>query len=189
MSVTPLIGASRRLEHGAWAKRYGGKIPKKMMGFAWGGGIQFSAPAKRMIVGEGIETTLAELGRLAVAGLAGDPCAPGDGWGAECALSLTAIAGRGDPQFQRGQGQTAIPDVADDSWRPPDACEDLVILGDGDMKDARDAQALLARAQRRLSVDRDGNVIRRVRVAWAGGAADSGLDFADMALQAELGAA
>lgn len=170
----------------------GQKLAKRMLGPFWGAAARFGAPAARMIVGEGIETVLAELSRLALAGQAGDPANPGDGWSAECALSLQNMAGRGDGRFagKTSDGQptpTAIPDAENDAWTPPEACTDLVLLGDGDMKRPNDAIALMARAQRRLALDADGKPCRRVRVAWAGGSAESGVDFADLALAEEMG--
>lgn len=156
---------------------------KRILGAAEGASVDFGAPSRRMIVGEGIETTLAVLGRLARDGLAGDPVTPGEGWTAMCALSLGNIAGGQDTRFaepSRGW-PSPVPDPNRPGWRAPDKCRDLVILGDGDMADPHRARRDLARAQRRHSENSGRRAIRRVRIDWAGGGPDSGVDHADIA--------
>ncbi|WP_026310493.1 CHC2 zinc finger domain-containing protein [Neomegalonema perideroedes] len=187
--ATTTGGEPRRVAgvHRTWLARDGSgrakdaagrKWEKKFLGRARGAEIRFGPPRARMIIGEGIETTLAELGRLALGGWAADPAsAAGPGWAATCGISLGNISGGA-----RDSASAAVPDFTRPGWIAPDECRELVLLGDGDMTDPAAARALLGRAQRRHAGE--GRVMRRaVRVDWAGGSAASGLDHADLALR------
>ena len=160
------------------------RLSKRMLGDTYGGSIVFGPPSSQMIVGEGIETVLAELGRLAMLGMARDVVSPSavGGWTAECALSRNAISGRAHRQFgDRGTARpSAVPDYDGPGWRAPDACDELVILGDGDSKRPDNARAIMACAQRRHARRDDGRT-RSVRIDWAGGDVTLGLDHADVA--------
>jgi len=168
---------------GSWRRR---DLSKRMLGDTYAGAITFGPPADSMIVGEGIESTLAELGRLALAGHALDVTNPSakTGWTAHCALTRGAMVGRGDPRFaDRGANSPSpVPDWQGAGWAAPLQCSELILLGDGDSKNPATARGNLARGQRRHSVRSDGRP-RSCLVDWAGGDPALGLDHADIALR------
>jgi hypothetical protein len=145
----------------------------------WGAPIRFSAPSARMVVGEGIETTLAVWSRL----LARD----GAAWSAEAAVSLGALAG---PEDRATAGPvspatgrplpSAEPDWTRAGWTAPDCVTELVILAEGSAKDPAAAERHATRALRRHTLRPDGSA-RRARLALPPGGWASGLDFADIA--------
>lgn len=156
----------------------GVKVTKKWRGrtgWLYGQPVRLSKPAARMVVGEGIETTLAMLGELVRAGR--------DDWSAEAALSLGALAG---PQAEAGRGPesratgkplpSALPDLTAPrpGWRPPDGVASVVVLGEGSEKDPEAAERHGRRAVAKLEA-----LGLEVALAMPGGWAD-GVDFADL---------
>jgi hypothetical protein len=164
------------------ARPAGKALDKRIIGRTreiWGAPIRFSPPSQRMVVGEGIETTLAVWSRL----LARD----GAIWSAEAAVSLGALAG---PEDRATAGPTsptsgrplpsAEPDWTRAGWTAPDCVAELVILAEGSRKDPAAAERHATRALRRHTLRSDGSS-RRARLALPPGGWASGLDFADIA--------
>ncbi len=172
----------------------GVKLDKQWLGLTgemMGGAVRFSKPARRMIVGEGIETVLAVFSRLVERGAAGPDVA--EPWSAEAALSLGALAGGEDPLGRGPESPatgrplpSALPDWERPGWTCPDEVEELVILGEGSTKDPEAARRHALRAVRRHGRRADGSA-RTCCLALPGDWGD-GLDFADLALR-ELAAA
>lgn len=154
---------------------------KKVRGSAKGGHIALGGAYRplRLMVGEGIETVLAVRAALAESGV------DLDGTGFWASVSLGNIGGRAKesvshPTLTRTDAKGRVrrlrvpgpvPDFDDrDVLMPPEACSDIVLLGDGD-SDRFTTECVLRRGAARWQ--RPGRVIR---IAWA----DEGSDFNDM---------
>lgn len=135
----------------------GAKVPKKWLGATgeiFGQPLILSAPAPRVVVGEGIETTLAGFSALVGAGFTG--------WGAEAALSRGALCG---PRREGGALWTPAPGVAE-----------VLILGEGSSRRPAEARALYEGARDRLAGLGLRAHLRVPHDRW-----DLDLDFADLA--------
>lgn len=160
--------------------RVGGvKLDKQMRGPCYGGVVEFTPPARRLVVGEGIETTLAYLGELA-----SRPGFDEAEWSAVCALTLGGITGS-EAQRERGATPGRLPDWERPGWVCPPHVEDLILLGDGSASNPDEIRRRMGLAQRRHACDPDGVVRRRVRIAWPPGAPENGADWADWAISTE----
>ncbi|TPE52604.1 DUF7146 domain-containing protein [Amaricoccus solimangrovi] len=159
----------------------GAKVGKKMIGRTgaiFGAPVRLSTSRLGVVVGEGIETTLAAWSALVRAGLGGR-------WGAEAALSLGALAGPGDP---RGKGPAGpdgypLPSPRPDlgarvpHWLPAEGVRAALILGEGSAKGGGEAARRFAeRARAKLAAR---GFEAEVRVP--GGRWDLEADFADLA--------
>ncbi|MBP7001699.1 CHC2 zinc finger domain-containing protein [Amaricoccus sp.] len=159
----------------------GSKVPKKMLGRTgaiFGQPVRFSWARLGLIVGEGIETTLAAWAALVGAGKGGR-------WGAEAALSLGALAG---PEDFRGRGPglgpngqplpSDLPDLKSTAahWLPPAGVRAVLILGEGSSKSGEVARRFAERTRRKLIAR---GIAAEVRVP--GGRWDRDRDFADVA--------
>lgn len=158
----------------------GVKLDKRMLGECYGRPVRFRPPTSRMVVGEGIETTLAVWSRLLRRGEVD--------WSADAALSRGALAGQGDPigkgPASRTTGRTlpsGIPDWVHPGWQAPDGVDDLVILAEGSTKCPETAERLTLCAMRRHALRPNGRA-RNCTYRLPGGRWDSGLDFADVAV-------
>jgi hypothetical protein len=190
-AMVAAIGCGGRIAgvHRTWitesgrARLGGDKLDKRWIGRKggmFGTPVRFAAPTGRMVVGEGIETTLAVWSRL----LARD----GAVWSADAAISLGALAG---PEDAAGAGPASpatgrplpsgVPDWTRPAWAAPDCVDHLTILGEGSVKDPHAAERHGWRAKRRHQLRSDGRA-RNVRLALPAGGWGSGLDFADAAL-------
>lgn len=133
----------------------GSKVPKKWLGrpgAMFGAPVCLSPATPRMVVGEGIETTLAVLADLVAEGR--------EGWSAEAALSLGALAG---PQARHGRGPDSaatgrplpspVPDLRRRArgWTPPPGVAELVVLAEGSAADPEAAERHAMRAQAKLA--------------------------------------
>jgi hypothetical protein len=168
----------------------GSKVPKQMLGRT---GELFGAPCRlsrssrqMLVVGEGIETTLAAFSVLRMA-------AGGDCVSAEAALTLGALAGPENP-IGRGPGPgangrplpSALPDFSTDrpGWVPPPDTRRVVILGDPSRRDPKAAERHAWRAHAKVAAivpDRDAVRLAVPRGSWA-----HDLDFADLAKLGEF---
>lgn len=157
----------------------GEQLPaKKVRGAKKGGAIRLATPqeARRLVVGEGIETTASvmaaerrtdtaywvgvDLGNLG--GRASETLAHPD---------LTLTDPRGHTRRRRYPGP--VPDMADqDAFVPPPGFAEMVLLGDGD-SDRLTTEAALTRGARRAMRLCPGLA---VKIAWA----PSGADFNDV---------
>lgn len=160
----------------------GQKVPKKWFGRTgrlYGQPVILTRPAERLVVGEGIETTLAALGALARAGRGG--------WSAEAALSLGALAG---PQAEPGRGISKStgktlpsdrPDLKADrpGWLPPSAAVLVVVLAEGSERDPEAAERHGRRAIRKIGAAGFNAVLAMPGDGWA-----DPRDFADLAAEA-----
>jgi hypothetical protein len=159
----------------------GSKVPKKLLGRTgaiYGHPVRFSWARLGLIVGEGIETTLAAGAALVGAGKGGR-------WGAEAALSLGALAG---PEDARGRGPdlgpngqplpSAIPDLRSGAahWLPPPGVRAVLILGEGSSKSGEVARRFAERTRAKLLAR---GIEAEIRIA--GGRWDRDRDFADEA--------
>jgi len=183
----PAVGVHRTWITARGRAEIGGeKLTKKWLGRSGsmdGTPIRFAAPSERLIVGEGIETVLAVWSRKLFAYQEGR----GPYWSAEAALSLGSLTGRADP---RGRGPRSAstgrelpsgePDWNAPRWLADDCVGELVILGEGSLKDAEAAERHALCARRRHERRRDGSR-RECRTALPGGDWSLGLDFADVA--------
>jgi hypothetical protein len=162
----------------------GAKVPKKMLGATgsiYGQPVRFSWARLGLIVGEGIETTLAAWAALRAIGRGGR-------WGAEAALSLGALAG---PEDCRGRGPglgpnglalpSALPDLKSTAphWLPPPGVRAVLILGEGSSKSGEVARRFAERARAKLIAR---GIEAEIRIA--GGRWDRDCDFADVARDA-----
>lgn len=126
---------------------------------------------RRMIVGEGIETTMALWSHLA---------AQGEIWGAEAALARDAIAGPAHPLLQQNSPRPVVaPDWDRYAWRAPDEIDELVILAEGSSKDPQTAQTLTMRAVHRHGRRSDGRA-RDCSYRLPGGDWARDVDYADL---------
>lgn len=136
--------------------------PKRMLGGAWGGAIRLAPAGPVLLIGEGIETTLAA---MQATGL--------PGWAAG-SLNNLAGPGRGQGQPHPTRAAARLPSPEPDMDRPgmalPPEVREVVLLADAD-GDRPTAEALLARAAARRR--REG---RRARIAWP----PDGTDFNDL---------
>ncbi|MEM8849274.1 MAG: CHC2 zinc finger domain-containing protein [Pseudomonadota bacterium] len=164
------------------------KVPKQMLGRAgqmYGQPIVLSKPGNRtLLVGEGIETTLAALAQARLSGLTAV--------GAECAGSLTALAG---PGCNRGKAFAKCPrtrkplptpkplsDTEKPGWLPPAGTDRTVILADPSAKSPDAAQRYGERAQAKIAP----RCPHGARLAIPRGHWDHDDDFADLAKSGEL---
>ncbi|SES76279.1 CHC2 zinc finger domain-containing protein [Oceanicella actignis] len=113
------------ITEGGRARLPGGAVaPKQWLGATgamFGHPVRLTAPGPRIIVGEGIETTLAALSMCMEAGDAR--------WSAEAALARDAMAG---------------------AWTPPPGAVGVMVLGEGSAKDPAAAEAKGRAAKSRL---------------------------------------
>jgi hypothetical protein len=162
----------------------GAKVPKKMIGRSgaiFGQPVRLSWARLGLVVGEGIETTLAAWSALVRAGKGGK-------WAAEAALSLGALAGPEDP---RGQGPglgpngrplpSPLPDLKSTAphWLPPAGVRAVLILGEGSSKSGEVARRFAERTRSKLVAR---GIEATIRVP--GGRWDRDRDFADVARDA-----
>lgn len=145
--------------------------------------VRFTAHSRQMIVGEGIETTLAAWSQLQLRYQAG----AGGFWSAEAALSLGALTGSADPRHRGPVSpatgrvlSSAVPDMARPAWQAPDFVERLIILAEGSARDPAEARARAWCAQRRHQIRSDGRA-RLCKLVLPPGGWGSGHDFADLA--------
>lgn len=146
---------------------------KKVMGSMGDGAIRLVTPrnaagditATRMVVGEGIETTLtpyAAEGR--------------DDTAYWCAITMGHMAGRAGRDPDTGKRVESEPDMEDHKcFRVPEWVKELVLLGDGD-SDPGKTKAAMTRAAKRAKKLNPGIV---VRIAWPGIRGD----FNDLAME------
>jgi len=146
---------------------------KKVLGSMADGAIRLVTPrdaagnitATRMVVGEGIETTLTPYvaeGRADTAY-----------W---CAITMGHMAGRAGKDADTGRRDEAEPDMADTKcFLVPEWVKELVLLGDGD-SDAAKTKAAMTRAAKRAKRLHPGI---KVRIAWPGIRGD----FNDLAME------
>lgn len=181
-----IAGVHRTWITEAGRARLGGrKLDKRWIGRKggmFGLPVRFCAPTPRMVVGEGIETTLAAWSSL----VARD----GAIWSAEAAISLGALAGPEDPigagPDSPSTGRplpSGTPDWSRSGWAAPDCVDHLIILGEGSTKDPHAAERHGRRALRRHRLRSDG-CARHAHLALPHGGWGSGLDFADVAAAA-----
>lgn len=145
------ISASGRARHAD-----GRKVEKQWIGRTgamMGQPCVLSKPTGAVVVGEGIETTLAAFSALLADGRLG--------WSAEAGLSRGAITGPGD---------------ASQLWTPRPGVSEVLLLGEGSRKDPRQARELYEGAQARLEA-----LGLRVLLTVPRGRWDLDLDFADVA--------
>lgn len=152
---------------------------KKVMGSLGGGTIRLITPrdaagvitATRMVVGEGIETTLTP----AVAEGRDDTAY----W---CAVTLGNMAGRAGKNAETGKRDESVPEMEDfKCFQVPAWVKELVLLGDNDAKTDKQikaTKAAMTRAARRAKLLRPGII---VRIAWA----ERGGDWNDLAMEGE----
>jgi hypothetical protein len=160
----------------------GEKLAKRWLGrkrTMFGLPIRFSAPSARMVVGEGIESTLAVWSRLLRRG--------GEPWSAEAAVTRGALTGggidRGAATLNPRNGRPAPspwPDHESPAWQAPDAVDELIILAEGSAKDPMAAELLTRRAVLRHQQRPNGD-LRRCSHRLPGGRWDRDIDFADLA--------
>lgn len=140
----------------------GRKVSKQWIGQTgglMGQPVVLSTPTPSVVVGEGIETTLAGLASLLTAGTLG--------WSAEAALSRGAITGPASDPAQL--------------WTPRPGTKDVLVLGEGSAKNPAEAERLYKTAAARL----EGQGLR-VLLAVPGGRWDMDADFADTSLSEYL---
>lgn len=169
----------------------GAKIAKAWLGRTgamFGSPVRFCAPSDWVVVGEGIETTLAVWSRMQRKAR--------HRWSAEAALSLGALAGPADPAGM-GPGlaadgkplPSAVPDfdvAKNPGWMPPGLLAlgrigRVLILGEGSAKCPASAQRHGLRALRKLTGTADRVRLIVPRRDWS-----AGLDYADLAAMGEI---
>ena len=136
----------------------GSKVNKQWLGKTgamMGQPVMLSPPSSGVVVGEGLETTLAAWSGLVAAGM--------HGWSAEAAISRGAITG-------------PVRDPAQ-LWTPDKDVREVLILGEGSKKNPRQARGLYEGARARLGALGLSVALRVPRGRW-----DLDLDFADIAL-------
>lgn len=129
----------------------GDKLPKMMLGETFGASIPLSLAAPEVVVGEGIETTLAAFAAFRLAGRAD--------LSAECAASLGAMAG---PEDAAGRGPdlgangrplpSALPDVQSPrpGWLPRAGVTHAIVLADPSSRCPGSAERHALRAAAKL---------------------------------------
>lgn len=135
----------------------GAKVAKQWLGRTgemMGQPCALSAPTPAVVVGEGIETTLAGWSALMAAGQVG--------WSAEAGLSRGAITGPAQDAAQL--------------WTPRPGVSEVLILGEGSSRRPREARELYEGAKARLE-----GLGLRVALRVPHGRWDLNLDFADLA--------
>ncbi len=146
---------------------------KKVQGSMGDGAIRLVTPrdaagnitATRMVVGEGIETTLTPAAAEARADTAY--------W---CAITMGHMAGRAGKDPDTGRRDESEPDMDDTKcFLVPEWVKELVLLGDGDSDPAK-TKAAMTRAAKRAKRMRPGII---VRIAWPGIRGD----FNDLAME------
>jgi hypothetical protein len=198
-----LVGVHRTwiTPRGRARDRAGETVPKMMLGPCYGHPVRLTPadPETVLLVGEGIETTLAALlsVRRALAEGRRPPIAWGEGWPAavtaEAALSLGALAGPGrhpGPAPSCNRTGRPLPARAFDrgterpGWVPPEGhLGPVVILADPSPKSPEAARRMASRAVDKLAALRPG---LEVRLAVPRGHYDHADDFADLAARGEL---
>jgi hypothetical protein len=158
-----LAGAHRTWITATGRARYcdGKKVAKQWIGRTgdmMGRPCVLSSPTSAVVVGEGIETTLAAYSALVAGGRIG--------WSAEAALSRGAITGPAQEETQL--------------WTPRPGVSEVLILGEGSSKNPAEARALYHGARDRLEA-----LGLSVRLAVPNERWDQDADFADLAV-AEL---
>lgn len=136
---------------------FGTKVAKQWVGetgHIMGHPVTLSPPTSAVVVGEGIETSLAAFAGLLEGGKVG--------WSAEAALSRGAITG-------------PVTDPAQ-FWTPRPGVAEVLVLGEGSSKDSRDAREKYEGARDRLL-----GLGLAVRLVVPHGRWDLDLDFADVA--------
>jgi len=154
-----LVGIHRTwiTAHGRARHPDGAKVAKQWLGRTgemFGQPCALSSPTAAVVVGEGIETTLAGWSGLLAAGHVG--------WSAEAGLARGAITGP-------AQDPAAL-------WTPRPGVAEVLILGEGSSKRPREARELYEGAQARLE-----GLGLRVLLTVPGGRWDLDQDFADVA--------
>lgn len=154
-----LVGVHRTWITGQGRARHpdGAKVAKQWLGRTgemMGQPCALSTPTPAVVVGEGIETTLAGWSGLLAAGHVG--------WSAEAGLSRGAITGPAQDPAQL--------------WTPRPGVSEVLILGEGSAKNPREARALYEGAQARLE-----SLGLRVLLTVPHGRWDLDMDFADVA--------
>ncbi len=153
---------------------------KKALGAYAGGAIRLTRPARRLAVGEGVETCLS-VAQSFWDDEAGGPLCDGERLAVWSAVSLANLAGGGDdrstphPTLPGKRVPSPYPDPERPGLILPDWVEEVILLGDAD-GDMPTAEALVERAARRHHA-----AGRRVRIAWPA----PGTDFNDMLQGAE----
>lgn len=140
----------------------GTKVPKQWIGRTgdmFGRPCVLSPSTDRVVVGEGIETTLAAYSTYVAAGRVG--------WSAEAALSRGALTGPTTDATQL--------------WTPRPGTVEVKILGEGSAKDPDGARALYETAQKRLE-----SLGLKVQLIVPFGQWDVDADFADLVLNEVL---
>lgn len=183
----PLVGIHRTwiTAEGRARLADGAKVPKMILGRTgaiFGEPIRLSPPTAGLVVGEGIETTLAAFAGLIAAGKRG--------WSAEAAVSLGALAG---PEAAEGKGPgltsrgaplpSPIPDLASAAahWLPGEGVRAVLILGEGSSRDPEAARRHGLRARAKLEARGF-----EVRLVVPGNDWSSDRDFADVAKESDL---
>lgn len=137
--------------------RDGRKVAKQWIGRTgelMGQPCVLSSPSPAVVVGEGIETTLAAFSHLTASGRVG--------WSAEAALSRGAITGPAQDSSQL--------------WTPRPGVQEVLILGEGSSKNPREARDLYHGAKARLE-----GLGLSVLLTVPHGRWDLDADFADLA--------
>ncbi|MEM7724333.1 MAG: CHC2 zinc finger domain-containing protein [Pseudomonadota bacterium] len=164
----------------------GAKVPKAILGFTGqikGNPVCLTRPANKLIVGEGIETTLAGLSALRAKGITG--------YAAEAALSLGALTGPEDKSGRPvglGRSQkplpSPVPDLTADKpgWLPPEGTTSITILADPSSKCPDTARLHAERAAAKIA----GHGFDYPHTAIPLKHWDHDKDFADLAKSGEL---
>lgn len=134
------------------------------------------ADRPRLVVGEGVESTLAGLALMAEAGEA-------DQWGAEAAITGGALWGPGERvenAISRATGKplpSRFPDLKSDrpGWLPPPAVKTVRVLAEASTRCPQSASRVVERTRRKLEARGVSVQVRLPKGGW-----DSGLDFADV---------
>lgn len=164
----------------------GSKVPKQMLGETgaiFGAPVQLARPAPLVLVGEGIETTLAALAAFRHRRPAADVTA-------EAALTLGALAGAADPAAPASEAlgangrpvPSAVPDPCRPGWVPASWHKAAVILADPSTKCPASAEAHATRALAKARALCPVGAHLRVPL----GRFDHPDDFADLALKGTL---
>lgn len=160
----------------------GRKVPKQMLGRTgeiFGAPVVLAKGSGVLLVGEGIETTLAALATARQSGAKA---------GAEAALSLGALCGPADNTgrgMKKGRAGKPLPSALPDhdhprpGWLPPNAARRVIILADPSTKCPETARLNAERAQAKIAP----HCTQGARLAIPRGHWDHDDDFADIALK------